>query len=113
MYSKLKQDASSDALKRGLARSSIVINVLDAFDKGYIEEINKINNEIQSKITSLEGQKSLLDEQRQSALNAFDINYALKLSSKIDDINKELYEQEQKVIEYNNQIAQKEVRNNN
>ena len=109
MYSKLKQDASTDAIKRGLGRSSIVINILDAFDQGYIEEINKINDEIQSKITSLEGQKSLLDEQRQSALNAFDINYALKLSSKIDDINKELYEQEQKVIEYNNQIAQKEA----
>ena len=109
MYSKLKQDASNDALKRGLARSSIVINVLDAFDQNYIKEMNKINDEIQSKITSLQGQKSLLDEQRQSALNAFDINYALKLSSKIDNINKELLEQEQKVIEYNNQIAQKEA----
>ena len=109
MYSKLKQEASKDALKRGLARSSIVINVLDAFDQNYIKEINKINDEIQSKITSLQGQKSLLDEQRQSALNAFDINYALKLSSKIDNINKELLEQEQKVIEYNNQIAQKEA----
>lgn len=109
LYSSLKQDASNDALKRGLARSSIVINILDAFDKGMIEEYNKINKEISTKIDSLNSQKQLLDEQKQSALNAFDISYAVKLSNKIDEINKELNEQEQKVIEYNNQIAQKEA----
>ena len=109
LYSSLKQDAAKDAVKRGLARSSIVINILDAFDQGMIEEYNKINQEISTKIDSLNSKKQLLDEQKQNALNAFDISYAVKLSNKIDEINKELNEQEQKVIEYNNQIAQKEA----
>ena len=109
LYSSLKQEASNDALKRGLARSSIVINVLDAFDQNMIKEYNKINEEIASKVENLNSQISLLDEQRQSALNAFDISYAVKLSNKIDEITKELLEQEQKVIEFNNQIAQKEA----
>ncbi len=109
LYTNLKDNASKDAIKRGLARSSIVINILDAFDKNMVKEINKINEEIQSKVSSLNSQKDLLTEQRQSALNAFDISYALKLTNKIDEINKSLAEQEQKVIEYNNQIAQKEA----
>ncbi len=109
LYSQLKQDASNDATKRGLARSSIVINILDAFDQGMIDEINKINEEISTKVESLNNQKELLSEQRQSALNAFDISYAVELSTKIDEINAELLEQEQKVIEYNNKIAEKEA----
>lgn len=109
LYSSLKNDASNDALKRGLARSSIVINVLDAFDQNMIDEINKINEEIGTKVESLNNQKSLLNEQRQSALNAFDIAYAVELSTKIDEINAELAEEEQKVIEYNNKIAEKEA----
>ncbi len=109
LYSSLKNDASNDALKRGLARSSIVINVLDAFDQNMIDEINKINEEIGSKVESLNNQKLLLSEQRQNALNAFDISYAVELSTKIDEINAALAEQEQKVIEYNNEIAEKEA----
>ncbi len=109
LYSSLKQDASNDATKRGLARSSIVINVLDAFDQNMINEYNKINEEISSTVDSLNNQKALLSEQKQNALNSFDITYAVKLSEKIDEINKELLEQEQKVIEYNNEIAQKEA----
>jgi len=109
MYESLKDSASKDAIKRGLARSSIAINILDAFDKDMVSQINKLNEQIQSKVTSLNGQKELYDKQRQSALNAFDISYALKLTEKIDSINKQLAEQEQKVIEYNNQIAEKEA----
>ncbi len=109
LYSSLKDDAKQDAVKRGLARSSIVINVLDAFNQNMIDEYNKINEEISSKIQNLTTQKTLLDEQKQNALNSFDISYALKLSNKIDEINEKLKEQEQKVIEYNNQIAEKEA----
>ena len=109
MYQTLKKDASNDATKRGLARSSIVINILDAFDQNMIDEINKINEEISTKVESLNNQKSLLSEQRQNALNAFDISYAVELSTKIDEINEKLAEEEQKVIEYNNQIAEKEA----
>lgn len=109
MYQTLKQNASNDALKRGLSRSSIVINILDAFDAGMIDEINKINAEISNKMETLNNQKTLLTQQRQNALDTFDIAYAVKLSNKIDEINKELNSEEQKVLEYNNQIAQKEA----
>ena len=109
LYSSLKDQAKKDATKRGLARSSIVINILDAFDQNMIEKYNQINDQISSTISSLNNQKSLLSEQRQNALNAFDISYALKLSNKIDEINTELAKEEEKVLQYNNEIAQKEA----
>ena len=109
LYSSLKKDASNDATKRGLARSSIVINILDAFDQNMINEYNKINEEISAKVESLTSEKNLLSEQRENALNNFDLDHAIKLSNKIDEINTELANEEQKVLEYNNQIAQKEA----
>ena len=109
LYSSLKEDAKQDALKRGLARSSIVINMLDAFDKNMLNEYKKINDDITSKIQNLSSQKSLLDEQKQNALNSFDISYALKLSNKIDEVNEKLKQEEQKILEYNNEIAEKEA----
>ena len=109
LYSSLKENAKQDALKRGLSRSSIVINILDAFDNNMINEYKKINEEISSKMQSLSNQKSLLDEQKQNALNSFDISYALKLSNKIDEVNEKLKQEEQKILEYNNEIAEKEA----
>ena len=44
-YEKVKESAEADAIKRGLARSSIVINTLDAFNKDADFSSNKsINN---------------------------------------------------------------------
>ena len=108
-YSELKQDASMDATSRGLARSSIVVNILDAFDQGMLEEYSKLDQEYNQKFQELEEEKSLLESQKQNALNSFDISYATKLNEKIEEINKEIEEKEKEVLEYNNKIAETEA----
>ena len=108
-YSELKQDASMDATSRGLARSSIVVNILDAFDQGMLEEYSKLDQEYNQKFQELEEEKSLLESQKQNALNSFDMSYATKLNEKIEEINKEIEEKEKEVLEYNNKIAETEA----
>lgn len=108
-YASLKQNASNDALKRGLARSSIIVNTLEAFDNSMLDNFVKINEELTKNINSLNSQKSLLEEQKQNALNSFDIAYAIKLSEKIDSINSSLDKKEQEIQKYNNEIAEKEA----
>lgn len=108
-YAALKADASNDALKRGLARSSIVVNTLEAFDNKMLDNFMTINQELAKSIDNLSTQKSLLEQQKQNALNSFDISYAVQLNEKIEKINEKLKEQEQSVIKYNNEIAEKEA----
>ena len=108
-YAELKQNASEDATSRGLARSSIVVNILDAFDQGMLDEYSKLDQEYTKKFQELEEEKSLLESQKNSALNSFDISYATKLNEKIEEINKEIEEKEKEVLEYNNKIAEKEA----
>lgn len=108
-YSALKADASNDALKRGLARSSIIVNTLEAFDNKMLDNFMAINQELTKNLDNLSTQKSLLEQQKQNALNSFDISYAVQLNEKIEKINEKLKEQEQSVIKYNNEIAEKEA----
>ncbi len=108
-YQELKQNASEDSIKRGLARSSIIVNVLDAFDNGMLEDYANLDKEYTKKFQELEEEKSLLESQKQNALNSFDISYATKLNEKIDEINKEIEEKEKEVLEYNNKIAETEA----
>lgn len=108
-YDKVKQNASDDAIKRGLSRSSIVINKLDAFNQGQIENYNKLNDELTSNLNQINFELSSLESQKQSALKEFDIKYAYELNEKISKLTKDLNEQQDKVLKYNNEIAKAEA----
>lgn len=106
-YKALKQDAKDDAIKRGLARSSIIVNTLASYDKGMLDSLQNEANELQKTITNIENEKSLLEGQKYSALEAFDIEYAVRLQDKINELNTSIEEKEKEVIEYNNKISEK------
>ena len=108
-YQELKQNASEDSIKRGLARSSIIVNVLEAFDQKMLDEYSNLDREYTQKFQELEEEKSLLENQKESALKSFDISYATKLNEKIEEINNEIAEKEKEVLEYNNKIAETEA----
>lgn len=107
-YASAKKDASDDALKRGLARSSIAVSVLDAFSKDEIDELNAIEKEYSSSMNELNFELNALDAQKKKALDDFDIAYAVKLNDKISSLTSDYNKMQQEIIEYNNKIAEKE-----
>lgn len=107
-YASAKKEASDDALKRGLARSSIAVSVLDAFSKDEIDTLNSIEKEYSASLNELNFELNALDAQKKKALADFDIAYAVKLNDKISTLTNEYNEKQQEVIEYNNKIAEKE-----
>ncbi len=107
-YANAKKDASNDVLKRGLARSSIAISVLDAFSKDEIDTLNSIEKDYNDSISALDFELNALNAQKNKALSDFDIAYAVKLNDKIASLTKEYDEREQEIIEFNNDIAKKE-----
>lgn len=112
LYEERKQVASDEALKRGLGRSSIIINQIDAFEKEKIDEYMAIDKELSTAINNLNTQLGELESSKQKALSDYDIAYAVKLNEKIKEINDELYQKQQEVIKYNNEIAEKEAEYN-
>ena len=71
------------------------MNKISDFQQAASKQVDELN----AKLNILEGQK-------QSALGAFDIEYAIKLQDKIDSINSELAEKQENIIKYNNQIKE-------
>lgn len=118
-YNMAKENASNDAIKRGLARSSIIVNTLANYDNSLINKLEAQANELTGKLQEFESEKNLLEQQKQNALNSFDISYAVKLQEKINGINENIKAEEDAVIKYNNEIAElkakweKEQENNN
>lgn len=108
IYGSLKQNASNEAQKRGLQRSSIIVNQLEAFDRDKLNQYLKLNNEFKTTFNQLTSEKEILNSQKNSALSSFDITYAIKLQDKIDAINNEIEKKEQEVLKYNNEILEKE-----
>lgn len=109
-YSRVKENASNDAIKRGLARSSIIVNKLENYDNKMLNDLAVLANETTTKIDLLNTQKNTLTLEKQNALKAFDLAYAIKLQDKIDALNEDITKNEQAAIRYNNQIAEYEAK---
>ena len=108
-YANARRQAENDALKRGLQRSSIVINNLNAFDNDKIAELMKIDQELGSEIDNLNAEIASLNAEREQALNNFNIEYALKVNEQIAELEQEIQDRNDEIMEYNNKIAQIEA----
>ena len=112
-YANVKQNAQNDAIKRGLARSSIIVNKLDNYNNRMLNDLEVLSSESNSKIDALTTEKNTLELEKSNALKSFDIEYASKLQDKINSINEDIKKNEQAVIKYNNEIAEIEAKWNN
>ncbi len=107
-YNNARENASNDALRRGLARSSIIVSVLDAFSKDEIDDINRVEKDYTDSLNAIDFEINALDAQRKQAISDFDIAYAVKLNDKINTLTSEFEKKQSEIIKYNNEIAKKE-----
>jgi len=105
-YDQAKQNAENDALKRGLSRSSIIVNTLSAFDQDRINKLTQIDKNLTEQIEGLNDQINLLTLEKDKALEDFNIEYASKLNTKLAELKSDLQARKDEVTEYNNKIAQ-------
>lgn len=108
-YENAKTNAEYEASKRGLNRSSIIVNQLNAFSDAEINDYKELDKRLGDQINAINFEINALGTQKQNALNNFNISYAVKLQEKIDELNNDLAKKEQEVIKYNNEIALKEA----
>lgn len=107
-----KKNAENQAIKRGIARSSIIMNELENFDKIKIEETAKMEQALNSQIAQINFEIESLNSRLDDSLKAFDLSYAVKLQNKINDLKEEQTKKIEKALEYNNKIALQEAQFN-
>lgn len=101
--------AENDALKRGLARSSIVVSRLGNIEDSRAEKLIDLSNTLSSKLTSIEKEIDDLNAKREVSLSNLDIELALEIENRLASKVAELKKTQEGVLEYNNKITQLEA----
>lgn len=99
----------NDAIKRGVARSSIAANNSAAIRSAAATAAAANALETENNIKTLENEIAQLEAGRKTALDNFNITYAAKLTEKINGLAAERDAKQAEVLEYNNALAQKEL----
>lgn len=107
-YDAAVESAGDDALRRGLARSSIAANTTAALRGEQAKKnaeagaaYSEASREIDEKLAGLE------DEKRK-ALDSFNVSYTAKLNEQIEKLRAERDRLQEEALKYNNSLTEKE-----
>lgn len=109
-YSERKSEAEKDALKRGLARSSIITGKIEQFDKNMVNDKIKLDTDVITAINKIDLQLTSLESEKNLALENFNITLAAELIAKINELKNQRTAQLNEVLKYNNEVAEKEAK---
>lgn len=104
IYSDSINETENQALKRGLARSSIIIGELSNLEASKANELSSILKELDNNLTNNEKEIANLEKEKDLALSNLDIEYAIELDEKINDLTEDYNKAKQDAIEFNNNV---------
>ncbi|MGN0795895.1 MAG: hypothetical protein ACI4MT_02935 [Christensenellales bacterium] len=100
----------TNAIKRGITRSSIFQNDLNDVNESGRQTEDEVTKKYRIAVDSLDAQIENLKETRENALNNLDVKYASDVKEKLADLTKERDAIVKKYEEYNNKIIEKQNR---
>lgn len=107
-YEHAKESNKNTFIRRGLSRSSIMQENLKNLDESKNVAQDTLAKELKQNLEKITIERDLLETQKQSALESFNIAYAVKLSEKINKLTESAKQAEDAVAKYNNQLEEKE-----
>lgn len=107
-YENAKESNKNTFIRRGLSKSSIMQENLKNLDESKNAAQDTLAKELKQNLEKITIERDLLETQKQSALESFNIAYAVKLSEKINKLTESAKQAEDAVAKYNNQLEEKE-----
>ena len=107
-YENAKESNKNTFIRRGLSRSSIMQENLKNLDESKNAAQDTLAKELKQNLEKITIERDLLETQKQSALESFNIAYAVKLSEKINKLTESAKQAVDAVSKYNNQLEEKE-----
>lgn len=108
-YQNAVRASDNDAIKRGLARSSVATVNRAEIEKAYLAQNAEISATYGKKISELDAEISALGSKLQTALNDFNLSYASRLNTRIAELKSERDKKISDVTEYNNTVRAKQA----
>ena len=108
-YDKAKDSASNEALKRGLARSSIILNQLDSLEKGRVTATGEVLSERDKKIASIMDEVEKLKLEIENDVNVLTEEKVKKINERINELVEKYQKEQDDVFEYNNKVRKEKA----
>jgi len=106
-YDSVKQNASDEALKRGMGRSSMIVNLLKEYDSEKVEKLDKKENEAKAALEKINGEIADLNAKLDSALKNTDMRTAFELNERLTELKDERNKANEQALKYNNELKSK------
>lgn len=107
-YDKAAADFSDDALKRGIARSSIAANKTAEIQNGKATALSEARVSAENEVRAIETEIAGLEDGRRKALDNFNIAYAAKVTERIAELTEARDRKAAEVLKYNNGLLERE-----
>lgn len=104
LYDDYKVSEENDAIKRGLARSSVALLQMDNIEAGRAEALSQEAESLSSNINNIESQILSLQKTLESSLENLDLELAEKVNYEIEKNVKALEQKQQEAIKFNNNV---------
>lgn len=108
-YDAAVRAVENDAIKRGLARSSVAAVNRGEVESEYLKRRADITDAYYASITDLDKRISDADGKLRAALDDFNLTYATKLDQTIKELKAERDKKIQEVTKYNNEVRAKQA----
>ena len=106
-YDEAKKQASNEALKRGLGRSSIILNLIKEYDEGKFKDIGERKSVAAKELEEIDGEIERLGKELKNSLEKTDLKTAFELNELLTELKKSRDEANEKALVYNNTLAGK------
>ena len=106
-YSDAKKNASAEASKRGMGRSSVIFNLLKEYDSDKLKAIDEKSTAANDELKNINDKITALNEQLKASLDKADMRTAFEINEKLTELKSARDKENEKVIKYNNSLAEK------
>ncbi len=107
-YKTSQNEIEDQAIKRGIGRSSIVLNELTDLENAKNAKKSENEKELSDSVKNLTSQIDNLSEELNSSLKNLDMQKAYELSERIESLKDERDKKNLEVLKYNNDVIEKE-----
>lgn len=108
-YTELEKDLNSNAIKRGIARSSIVSEQIKNLGVQKIRDLLGVDEKVADEIKVNSDKIVTLEQEYVQAIDNLSIEKAIELGDAIEKLKKEQDEKLEKVLKYNNDIKKQQT----
>ena len=109
VYKEAAAATSDNALKRGLARSSIIVNKLSDLENQKSESKTGVSSKLLKDLADIDNQIDVLEDKRLRAVDELDITNAARLQQEIRDLTEQREKQLDEILKYNNSLREKQA----